>query len=293
MANAVIFDIDNYQRELFPYAYNILGIAEDAEDVIQEVMINWQGLDHSHIENPRAYLVRSVVNRAINLKEKKHRERASYIGQWLPEPVFTDNTDARIDSQKVLTYSMLVLLEQLNAKERAVFILRESFDYSHADIAQALGINEDASRQLYKRGKAKVGPVAVSPRKHEDDLAKMTDFMQALMQGDVEKVERLLASDVQLVSDSNGKVTAARNILDGAVRVRKFLVGIFQKPGNANDQIQHGWVNHQSALIWLHMGVIKRVSIFEIKDGRISNLHFQLNPDKLANLKKYPNLSRP
>lgn len=293
MANVPVFDIDNYQRELFPYAYNILGIAEDAEDVIQEVMIKWQGLDHSQIDSPKAYLIRSVVNRSINQKEKNNRERTSYIGQWLPEPIFTENTDARLDSKKILTYSMLVLLEQLNAKERAVFILRESFDYSHAEIAQALGINEDASRQLYKRARAKVSPTTAHPTSHQETLAQLDEFMRAVLNGDTVKVEQMLAADVKFVSDSNGKATAARNILEGAERIRKFLVGIFQKPGNFNYQMEYAWVNHQPALIWVLNGAIERVSIFEINDGQIANLHFQLNPDKLANLKKYPNLSHP
>lgn len=293
MANAVQFNIDNYLRELFPYAYNVLGIAEDAEDVVQEVMINWQGLDHTQIENPKAYLVRSVVNRAINQKEKNTRERHTYIGQWLPEPIFTDDTDSRLDSRKVLTYSMLVLLEQLNAKERAVFILRESFDYGHADIAQVLGITDDSSRQLYKRAKAKVAPTSVNPTKHQDALAQMEGFMNAIASGDIEQIERMLATDVQFISDSNGKATAARNILNGAETIRKFLVGIFNKPVNADITMQYAWVNHQPAMLWYLNGELFRCYVLDIADGKIANLHFMLNPDKLLALKKSENLSRP
>ncbi|CAN5178452.1 RNA polymerase sigma-70 factor [soil metagenome] len=280
------FEIGNYQRVLFPYAYNILGIAEDAEDVVQEVMINWQQVEQATIENPKAYLIRSVVNRAINQKEKNRQQREQYIGQWLPEPVFTDNTDSRLDSSKILKYSMLVLMEQLNAKERAVFILKESFDYTHAEIAQALGLTEDNCRQLLKRAKAKIGPATVHPIEHKDALEQMEEFMKAVTLGDVAKVESWLANDVTFISDSNGKASAARNILHGIDKVRKFLIGIFTKPWPGDFVQEYAWVNHQPAIIYKVNGEILRCQLYEIQDGKVQSMHTMMNPEKLGALNR-------
>lgn len=287
------FNIDNYQRELFPYAYNILGIAEDAEDVVQEVMVKWQELDHTLIEHPKAYLVRSVINRAINQKEKNNRERATYIGPWLPEPIFTEDTEARLDSNKILTYSMLLLMEQLNVKERAVFILRESFDYAHADIAAALDITEELSRQLLKRAKAKIGPAPLQPKRQPTEMQRIEQFMNALLQGNAEAVEQMLAADIALASDSNGKATAARKILQGIDTVRKFLVGIFAKNDHTVFELQYVVANHQPAILYRIGGAIVRCTVFDVVDDKIRGIHFIMNPDKLSALINLDNLSRP
>lgn len=141
----------DYQNQLFPYAYNILGSVDDALDVIQDVMEKRLSGVGGALENERAYLIKSVINRAINLKNRN--KRMSGEGTWLPEPVATEAADAHIKKREIISYSILVLLEHLNARERAVFILKEAFDYSHEEIAETLSITVENSRQLLSRAK--------------------------------------------------------------------------------------------------------------------------------------------
>src|ERR1700761_6349663 len=144
------------QRILFPYAYNILGSAEDARDVIQDVLSNYVAKDKEGIEDEKNYLIRSVINRAINVKKRK-KKTISKDDIWLPEPVATDDAaDRSLHLKDILSYSLLVLLEKLNATERAVFILKESFDYTHQEIGEVLSITEEHSRKLLSRAKAKL-----------------------------------------------------------------------------------------------------------------------------------------
>src|SRR5690606_24381914 len=128
---------EDYQKKLFPYAYHILGSAEDARDVIQDVVLNYIEKRSNNIENSSAYLIKSVINRSITLKERSKK----MVGQtiWLPEPVATEGADQWINSREILSFTLMVLLEHLNPKERAVFILKEAFDYSHEQIADVFG----------------------------------------------------------------------------------------------------------------------------------------------------------
>lgn len=134
----------DYQSKLLPYAYNILGSVDDALDVIQDVMVKRLSGVGAALENESAYLIKSVINRAINLKNRNKRIRGEKM--WLPEPVATESADAGIKKKEIISYSMLVLLEHLNAKERGVFILKEAFDYAHEEIAETLSITVENSR---------------------------------------------------------------------------------------------------------------------------------------------------
>lgn len=290
---ATTFALKNYQRELFPFAYNILGVVEDAEDVVQEVMINWQKIDKAQVDNERAYLIKSVVNRAINEKQKSSRQRESYIGQWLPEPVFTENYESNIDSASILNYSMLVMLEQLNAKERAVLVLRESYDYKYSEIAALLSLSQDNCRQLLRRAKSKLSPIAVDAKKWDGATEQIELFIKAVRTGNIAAVERMLADDVALISDSNGTATAARNILEGVARVRKFLIGIFSKPVNFEVEIKFAMLNHEPALLFYSNGKLIRCKMLHINSaGKLQGLYFILNLDKLKAINKLTNLSQ-
>src|SRR5579859_4509559 len=146
--------IKEYQDILFPYAYNILGSAEDARDAIQDVLTKYYAEPREGVTNEKAYLVKSVINQAINKKQR--RRLIPQPEEWLPEPVATESADANVYLKDILSYSLLVLLEKLNAKERAVFILKESFDYDHEEMAEILGITEEHSRKLLSRAKSKL-----------------------------------------------------------------------------------------------------------------------------------------
>ena len=147
-------DLNTLNKKLFPYAYNILGNIGDCQDVIQEVLIKFNEKEGCSISNPNAYLIKSVINQAINLKKKNDRERQQKI--TLPEPIVTNQGESKIELDEILNYSMLVLLDTLNTKERAVLLLKEAFDYEHDDIAEILEISVENSRQILTRAKKKL-----------------------------------------------------------------------------------------------------------------------------------------
>src|SRR5690606_35791310 len=167
------FVMTDYQNKLFPYAYNILGSVDDAFDVIQDVMVKQLSGVGKALENERAYLIKSVINRAINLKNRNKRIREQAM--WLPDPVSTEPADAQVKKKEIIAYSMLVLLEYLNAKERAVFILKEAFDYAHEEIAETLSITIENSRKLLSRAKRnlKANDAGCKPA-----AAETPDFLQ-------------------------------------------------------------------------------------------------------------------
>ena len=144
----------DYQKTLFPYAYNILGSSEDAKDAIQDVMTKYISAPKEEIENEVGYLIRGVINQSINIKSRN--KKITTVKAWLPEPIATENADRDINRNEIISYSMLVLLEYLNPKERAAFILKEAFDYSHEEIANTLSISIENSRKLLSRGKTRL-----------------------------------------------------------------------------------------------------------------------------------------
>jgi len=146
--------LKNYQNKLFPYAYNITGSSEDAKDAIQDVLIKHFSSKNKNIENETGYLIRAVVNQSINIK--KRRDKINLDKIWLPEPISTEKADDNINREEIISYSILVLLEKLTPKERAVFILKKAFDYSHKDIAETVDLTTENSRKLLNRAKTKL-----------------------------------------------------------------------------------------------------------------------------------------
>lgn len=272
------FDLDHYQQTLFPYAYNILGSAEDARDIIQETMIKWQEVNHSKVKNHKAYLTRAVINNAINYKKQQHTRLRNYPGEWLPEPVMMESES---DRRYILSYSLMVLLEQLNAKERAVFILKESFDFSHSEIADLLDITEDSSRQLLKRSRSKLKPEQLSDPVR--DQQKLKQYTELIMNGDTKALKKLLAEDVRAISDG-GKAPAARKLVTGITAVTKLITGVYRKFLHDQD-MSVITVNHQPAILYCKASRPYACHIFTFdENGRISKIHIVVNPEKLRGL---------
>lgn len=275
------FNIDEYQKTLFPYAYNILGSAEDAKDIIQETMIKWQNVDQEKVENQKAYLIRSVINGAINFKGKQKERLSDYPGEWLPEPV---HLETEMDRRHILSYSLLVLLEQLTAKERAVFILKESFDFSHAEISELLNISIDNCRQILKRAKQRLNPAAVS--RSDKDEARLKQFVEVMLNGNAEALQQMLTNDIKAVSDGGKEASAARKTIFGPENVRKLLLGIFEKFfKHADVKISYTTVNHQPAVLYIEGNTIHLCQVLQFdEEGNIENIYFIRNPKKLNNL---------
>lgn len=277
-----------YYQTLLSYAYNILGSVQDAQDVVQEVLARHLGHpDPAGIRHEKAYLIRSVINLAISTKNRQQRTlRAGEV--WLPEPVATDDAaDRTLNLNEVLSYSLLVLLERLTAVERAVFILRESFDYTHEEIAAVLAVTPQHSRQLLSRAKAKLykpGPVWSAP----EDLHQKTvleDFIRAISERDVQALEKVMVADIRFYIDGGGKIPLAARTCTGAGLVAALLVRIFGQ-FLSTARLVPAMVNHQPALLSFVAGSLTSCQIFEVHPGKraILQMNVVLDPHKMQSL---------
>jgi RNA polymerase sigma factor (sigma-70 family) len=278
--------MDSLRPLLTTYAYNILGSFQDAEDIVQDAFLRFMklGAGKDKISDEKAYLVRMVINLSINLKKRKGKLIDNYPGEWLPEPVDTENAETIISRKEVLSYSLMVLMEKLNPKQRAVFILKEAFDYDHEEIAGALSISVENSRKLLSRAKEIV---------HRDPHAKINEpdpgylqrYMGFLSSGDTEGLEKLLKEDITVVSDGGGKAVAFINPIHGRSSVLALLLGL-QKKFYLQVQLEKGEINHQPAFFYYQEGKLVSCQIFDIQDGIIRDIFFIRNPDKLRVIEK-------
>ena len=271
---------------MITYAYNILGSYEDAKDIVQDAYVKLSGITFDAIDNKKAYMIRTVINLSINFKKRQKKTVSEYPGEWLPEPVATEKADTAINRKEILSYSLMVLLENLNAKQRAVFILKEAFDYEHSEIAEVLDITEENSRKIYSRAKLQLKESrsidsSVIPTGYLDK------YIEAIYKADTKRLENLLQEDVTVISDGGGKASAATRPLSGRPHVTKFILGLIKKFYTGNSiWIEKSSVNHQPALLYYNDGKLNNCQVFEFENGNISGIYFIRNPDKLQSLEK-------
>jgi RNA polymerase sigma factor (sigma-70 family) len=271
--------MDALRPLLTTYAYNILGSLEEARDVVQDAFLKFMEIDADKIEDRKAYLVRTVINLSINRKKRQQKLISSYPGPWLPEPVATETADDTIQREDILSYSLMVLLEKLTAKQRAVFILKEAFDYEHEEIADALGITTENSRKLLSR--AKVQLREYTPEEEKKVPAEyLNKYMQVIAAGDTAKLEQLLAEDITVVSDGGGKAAAFRKPIVGRNDVVSLLLGLHKK-FYGKVRFEQRLINHQPALFYIVDDKIVTCQIFSLKNGHVVDIYFMRNPDKL------------
>lgn len=269
---------------LVTYAYNIIGTYEDAKDIVQDAFVKFMDTDHEGIENKKAYLIRIVINSAINFKNRQKKMIAQYPGQWLPEPIDTEHSHVMMERKEVLSYSVMVLLEKLNARQRAVFVLKELFDYDHEDIADLLSISVENSRKLLSRAKTQL-QVTGPPTKQNVSVDYVNKFLHILQTGDTLQLEQLLVDDITVTSDGGGKAAAFTNIISGRTQVSNLLTGMFRKFYN-KIEILTGSVNHQPAFFFYENEELVTTQTFTIKNGKITHIFFMRNPDKLKTFQK-------
>ncbi|MFF2031580.1 RNA polymerase sigma-70 factor [Arthrobacter sp. NPDC058192] len=291
MGAASVFE--EHRSLLFTIAYEITGTVTDAEDVVQDSYLRWSGVDAGAVGNPRAYLAKTVTRQALNSLRTAQRRREDYIGPWLPEPVVTvpDVAEDAVLSDS-LSMAMLVVLETLSPDERAVFVLREVFDFPYAEIAEATDKSPAAVRQIASRAKAHVH--ARQPRFEVDAHRQkaVTDrFIAAALGGDVQALMDVLAPGAVLFSDGGGKVTAARKPVIGADNITRFLVGISRTPV-PNMRIELSSVNAMPAIIIYSGDVVDLVVIVESGNEHVTGLYLVRNPDKLREATRTRQLSR-
>ncbi|MFG2869603.1 RNA polymerase sigma-70 factor [Streptomyces sp. NPDC048338] len=275
-----------HRRLLFATAYRMLGSVTDAEDVLQDTWLSWSTVDRHAVHHPKAYLVRTVTNLSLNRLTSARAVRETYVGPWLPEPLLT-SPDIAADTELAdsVSTAMMVVLETLSPVERAVFLLREVFGYSHAEIAETLERPEPTVRQIAHRAREHVQ--ARRPRFDADQNQRRritTRFMEACAGGDLNAVMELLAPDVTAWSDGGGKVTAARRPLNGTNHVARWIVGFLAKPDLATLTMKTAIINGELGILATLGGHTVGALTFDLVDHRIQNLRFQVNPEKLGGL---------
>src|SRR5580693_3643422 len=219
---------NQYRGLLFSVAYRMLGSVADAEHMVQETFIRWQQAANEEIRSPRAFLVTMITRLSINQLQSARVRREEYVGEWLPEPLVTGTESDPLGALKVdesLSMAFLLLLERLTPMERAVFLLREVFEYEYEEIANVLGQSETNCRQILRRAKQHVGDMRrrfdASAREHDDLLKR---FLQAVRKGEIKGLVDLLSSDAVLHSDGGGKAIAQPHMIEGAENVARLIL---------------------------------------------------------------------
>lgn len=274
-----------YQKTLFPYAYNILGSAEDARDAVQDVLSKYIEEPREGITNEKGYLIKSVINHAINIKNRRKKIDAGDV--WLPEPFATEEADTNINLRDIASYSMLVLLEELNPKERAVFLLKESFDYSHQEIAEVLSSTEEHSRKLLSRAKAKLEELNLQRKASAADqvqLSFLEKYINAIRSRDTQTLETILAEDISFYADG-GKLRVVRKSCMGVHDVSELLMLIHHRFHRSNTVVA-SQINHQPALLYYYKNKLVTCQILGIAAGdeRIYQVNTVVDPEKLKHL---------
>jgi RNA polymerase sigma-70 factor, ECF subfamily len=272
---------------LFTIAYEILGSATEADDVLQDSYLRWAPVNLSTVRDTKSYLAQLVTRQALNALRTGARRREDYVGPWLPEPLLLDEHDPSADVvlAESVSMAMLVLLETLNPDERAVFVLREVFGFDYGDIADAVDKPVPAVRQIAHRAREHIqarrrrfGPV--DPQQNARIAA---EFMTAASSGDVAAVVSMLAPDVVWTADGGGKATAARRPVVGAEKVAAAVVGLLRLSRRIADlRMETVVCNSAPAVLFYSAGNLDGVYILEIVDGKITNFYAVRNPDKLA-----------
>ncbi|PWI45930.1 RNA polymerase sigma-70 factor [Streptomyces sp. ICBB 8177] len=268
---------------LFTIAYQILGSAVDAEDVVQDSYLRWHAVRREQVEHPRAYLVRTVTRQALNHLRAARRRREDYVGQWLPEPVRTA-PDVGEDAElaESVSMAMLLVLETLGPDERVVFVMREVFGYPHAEVAEMVGKSQAAVRQIAHRAR---DHVQARRKRYSPDPATAREvvdrFLRAAGTGDVEGLMSLMAPDVVHISDGGGRAAAALHPVSGRQQVARFIAGI-ARTTNLGANAERTSCNAMPALLLRTPDTLDSVLVFEIDEGLIHGMYAVRNPEKLG-----------
>jgi RNA polymerase sigma-70 factor (ECF subfamily) len=281
-----------HRNLLFTVAYEMLGSAADAEDVVQETWLRWDGVDRAEVRDPRAYLVRIVTRQALSRLRTVSRRREEYVGEWLPEPLLTSPDVAEdVELAESVSIAMLTVLETLGPAERAVFVLREVFDSPYDEIADALDKTPAAVRQIAHRARDHVA--ARRPRiavGRDEQQAVVDRFLAALKTGDLQGLLDVLAPDVVAIADGGGEAAAFRRPQTGREHVAAMLARL---QGAAPDAVVGAaWFNGAPGGRVDRDGALDTAISLVVEDGRITRIYAIRNPRKLARVGEEAVLSR-
>ncbi|AUQ65426.1 RNA polymerase sigma factor (sigma-70 family, ECF41 subgroup) [Phaeobacter inhibens] len=269
---------------LFAAAYRMLGSVTDAEDILQDAYLRWQSAPQGEVLDTTGYLMRITTRLCLDQLKSARKQRETYPGEWLPEPVLTDDATEQLDHD--VSVALLLALDALSPLERAAFLLHDIFDSSYGDVASALNRSPEACRQLATRARRKVQALRPDPPSRPDQGGALTEaFFRASKTGDMTALTRLLSNDVQLISDGGGKATAALNPIYGREKVMRLLAGLARKGHHtAPDQWRLCQLNGLPAILSRGEDGILQATSLEIRDGRIARIYVTRNPDKTRHL---------
>jgi RNA polymerase sigma-70 factor (ECF subfamily) len=281
---------EEQRPRLFAIAYRLLGSASEAEDAVQDTFLRWHAADLQTLRSPGAWLTKVLTNLCLTRLTSARARRETYPGPWLPEPVLTAQSALgpldRAEQRESVSLAFLLLLERLTPPQRAVFVLREAFDYSHREIAEILDLTETNCQQLYRRARQRVAEdLPRFPQRsrvsREQGHRIAEEFLAAARTGDLTALESLLAADVVAWADGGGKVTAARRPVHGAPRVARYLGGWMSR-GGPGVRVVVTDVNGQPGILGVLDGRLLVAVLLDVVDGRVAAVYSVANPDKLT-----------
>jgi RNA polymerase sigma-70 factor (ECF subfamily) len=293
MTSTQVTEFEALRPHLMAVAYRVTGTVADAEDIVQEAWLRWDAQEHSTIADLRAWLTTVVSRLGLDrLRSAAHR-RETYTGNWLPEPVVTgfDAADplSAVVAREDARFAAMVVLERLSPDQRVAFVLHDGFSLPFAEVADVLGINEAAARQLASRARKAVAaaPAPAPDPTHNEVVGKL---MAAIASGDLDAVVALLHPDVTLTGDANGKAPTAINVINGADKVVRFLFGLAQRYGPAMfTSYQLGMVNGELGAYTPgcpasdgYREMMPRIMAMTVRDGKVCALWDVANPDKFT-----------
>ncbi|MBK3639381.1 RNA polymerase sigma factor SigJ [Streptomyces sp. MBT33] len=288
-------DVERFEASrgrLEAIAYRLLGSASEAEDAVQETFLRWQATDTGRIEVPEAWLTKVLTNLCLNQLTSARVRRETYVGEWLPEPLLAGDPMLgpadTVEQRESVSYAVLAVMERLSPNERAVYVLREAFDYPHREIAEILDLTEAGSQQIFHRAKKHVAEGKARAEIDEAAARKIVDeFLAAATSGRTEPLVRLLTQDAVAIGDGGGKIPARAKGFQGALAVATFLRGLF-KPGKAKRALVGGQpdvyattANGDPAVVAVLDGRVVGVMCLEVTPAGIAAFRNQVNPDKL------------
>ncbi|WP_320066710.1 RNA polymerase sigma-70 factor [Micromonospora sp. RTGN7] len=281
------------RARLAAIAYRLLGSASDAEDAVQDTFLRWQAADRERVETPEAWLTKVLTNLCRNQLTSARARHESYVGTWLPEPVLAgDRMLGPVDTaeqRESVSMAVLTLMERLSANERAVYVLREAFAYSHSEIAEILDITESNCQQVYRRAKQHVATHRARTEVDGTTARKIVEeFLAAATSGDTQRLVKLLTDDAMNAGDGGGKAPARATPIIGALAVARFLRGLFKPTDAARDRVGGSLalytevVNGGPAVVVMIGDRVLAVMSLEVTSEGIAAIRTQANPDKLV-----------
>jgi RNA polymerase sigma-70 factor (ECF subfamily) len=274
----------NFQPRLFSIAYRMLGVATEAEDMVQEVFIRWHDAEQGAILNPEGWLTTVMTRLCIDRLRVLQKQRETYVGPWLPAPLGDESLEGKLMMADSVSFALLVVLERLSPVERAVFLLREVFGYGYEQIGEMVERSAVNCRQLFSRAKKQLDQHTTRfPSQPETHDRLFAQFVTSCQSGDMNALLGVLAEDITVWSDGGGKVAAAMRPIHGADKAARFLLGL-TKIATPSITVALKKVNGQSATVAYENGVPIATFLPQYEGGKISAIYITRNPDKLRHI---------